>query len=40
MIFIFNESRVDSQKHDFNFGRENAYHIIFIYKSCMITSLL
>ena len=26
----------DSQKHDFNFGQKNAYHIIFISENCMI----
>ena len=30
----------DSQKHGFNFSRENYSHIIFIYKSCKIKILL
>ena len=33
----FNEKmHFDSQKPDFNFGKQNAYHIIFMYNNCMI----
>ena len=31
--------RFDSRKHDFNFGREKGYHIIFIHEICMIGKL-
>ena len=37
---IIERVHFDSQKHDFNFGRENAYHIIFINENCMISFLL
>ena len=33
---IIERMHFDSQKHDFNFGQKNAYHINFIFENCMI----